>query len=240
VNWHTNLIKNTRNYIIEPKQFKDGKSSEISGENFPTQKESNYDEIRDSIKTGDLLFCSGNYRMSKWIRNSTDSPWSHVAIIFRVDAFNHIMVLESIFGKGVRTVPLSKYLKDYDNKGNPYEGGVVIARHDDFDTLTRNAGLGNMKKFTQHAVNMLGYPYDNSGMVRIAYLVIKRFMGFNTNCESKRDKEYICSEYVEECFRKISVNIEQGEAGFLSPADFAKNDKIKLTHVLKSNLNEAT
>ena len=70
---------------------------------------------------------------SRMIQKSTGSAWSHVGFVMRLDAIDRVMVLESVEPLGVRTVPLRKYLQDYDSRGNkPYPGGVVIARHKAF------------------------------------------------------------------------------------------------------------
>ena len=47
---------------------------------------------------------------SQMIQAATDSIWSHVAFVVRLEVIDRIMVLESLEPVGVRTVPLSKYL----------------------------------------------------------------------------------------------------------------------------------
>lgn len=54
-----------------------------------------YDQVRDRLRTGDLVFCSGTYLFSKSIQWFTKSVWSHVAIIYRDDNLRRILVLES-------------------------------------------------------------------------------------------------------------------------------------------------
>ena len=53
-------------------------------QDFPTIATSNYSQIRDTIKTGDLLFASGNSLMSSMIKGATNSVWSHVAFIIQL------------------------------------------------------------------------------------------------------------------------------------------------------------
>ncbi len=101
----------------------------IDVNNFPTNSVSNYSEYRGQIKNGDLLLCAGSSWFSRLIQWATESIWSHVGFVMRLDKIDRVMVLESVESQGVRTVPLRKYLNDYDNKGNPYPGGLVIARH---------------------------------------------------------------------------------------------------------------
>ncbi|MQM32499.1 MAG: hypothetical protein CRU78_19210, partial [Candidatus Accumulibacter phosphatis] len=44
-----------------------------------------YDQVRDQLRTGDIVFCSGTYFFSQAIRWFTRSVWSHVGIIYRDD-----------------------------------------------------------------------------------------------------------------------------------------------------------
>ncbi|HHF7372519.1 hypothetical protein [Legionella bozemanae] len=42
---------------------------------FPKVSVTGYEQIRDTIKTGDLLFASGNSLMSSMIKGATNSVW---------------------------------------------------------------------------------------------------------------------------------------------------------------------
>ena len=82
---------------------------------FPRREKQDYDKFRHQIASGDLLLCSGSGMFSRMIQASTKSVWSHVGFVMRLDSIDRIMVLESVEPLGVRTVPLIKYLTDYDN-----------------------------------------------------------------------------------------------------------------------------
>lgn len=47
-----------------------------------------YPELRKTLKSGDLLFASGDYLVSKAIQKVTESPWSHVGIVLRLDSLD--------------------------------------------------------------------------------------------------------------------------------------------------------
>ncbi|UCD64563.1 MAG: hypothetical protein JSW34_03765 [Candidatus Zixiibacteriota bacterium] len=185
--------------------------------------------------SGDILLCSGSAWFSKLIQRATSSVWSHVGFVMKVDAIDRVMVLESVEPLGVRTVPLSKYLRNYDSKGHPYPGGVVIVRHDDF---ARKASDKKMAEFGQFAVDLFGYPYDKKEIAKIAARIASTYLPFSSGEKKKleRDREYICSEYVWECYNSLGIRVRHDPKGFISPADFAKDPKIKLQAVLKSNL----
>ncbi len=178
------------------------------------------------------MLCSGSGWFSKMIQKGTKSVWSHVGFVMRLDNIDRVMVLESVEPLGVRTVPLSKYLDDYDNKNNPYPGGFVIARHDDFHSKATDAKL---KKFGQFAVDLFGYPYDKDEIAKIATRISASYLPFSAKekRELKPDREYICSEYAWECYKSIGIKIAHDKRGFIAPADFAKSKEIKLQAVLK-------
>jgi hypothetical protein len=71
-----------------------------------------YDAIRGTLKTGDLVFCSGNYLFSNLIQRFTKSMWSHVGMVYYDEALGRMLILESEKLYGVRLAPLSKYIKD--------------------------------------------------------------------------------------------------------------------------------
>ena len=197
----------------------------ISVDNFPTNSVSNYSGYRDQIQNGDLLLCSGSSRFSRMIQRATGSIWSHVGFVMRLDTIDRVMVLESVESQGVRTVPLRKYLEDYDNEGNSYPGGLVIARHAGLATATVKAA--KWKQFGQFAVDLFGYPYDRDELAKISWRIMVKKGHLQT------DREYICSEYVWECYKNLGIKIQPDERGFIAPADFARAKEVTLQAVLQ-------
>lgn len=198
---------------------------------FPKKPVAKYEQFRPCIKNGDLLLCSGPGLFSRMIKSATNSVWSHVGFVIRLDAIDRIMVLESVEPLGVRTVPLSRYLKDYDNEGNPYPGGLVIARHANFASVAP----AKLKRFGQFAVDLFGYPYDRDEIAKIAWRIGASSLPFSRKDRQslKRDREYICSEYVWECYREMGIKIQYDKRGFIAPADFARAKEVTLQAVLR-------
>ena len=167
------------------------------------------------------------------IQAATGSIWSHVGFLMRLDEIDRIMVLESVEPLGVRTVPLRNYLTDYDSNGNSYPGGIAIARHSSFaDQIPRS----DFKKFARFAVDLFGYPYDTDEILKIAGRILASYVPFSTSDKKalRRDREYICSEYVWECFQHLGVTIEYDPNGFIAPKHFAIAPEVTLQAVLKS------
>lgn len=173
-----------------------------------------YADLRSTLKSGDLLFTSGNYLISNAIQQVTNSPWSHVGIVFRVDSINRILLLESVEDMGVRFAPLSKYTNNYEN-GKPYKGRVVLARCQSVTSDTI-AGLSTF------GIDELTQPYDKDEIAKILARII---LGKG---KKKRDREYICSELVYECFSRAEIEFEYNKKGFISPEDIWKDNRISL------------
>ena len=204
---------------------------------FPKKKVVDYKKFRDEIRSGDLLLCSGSAWFSKMIQKATNSVWSHVGFVMRLERIDRVMVLESVEPLGVRTVPLSKYLNDYDSEGHPYPGGLVLARHKDFEN---KATEKKRQKFGQFAVDLFDYPYDKNEIAKIAARIAISWLPFSSKekKELKPDREYICSEYAWECYRHIGIPITHDSKGFVAPADFAKNENVSLLAVLQKKPKE--
>ncbi len=205
----------------------------LSRTEFPNHAYHSYGRwARRRIKNGDVLLCSGSGIFSTIIQQFTDSIWSHVGFILRLDEIDRIMVLESVENIGVRTVPLSKYLNDYDSKGHPYPGGIAIIRHREFESRVNREAL---KRLSQFAVDLFGYPYDKDEIVKIAARIMASKIPFSDDAYEriKQDREFICSEYVYRCYSSIGIEIKWDKRGFIAPSNFAEDDNFELLCVIK-------
>jgi hypothetical protein len=199
---------------------------------FPSAAALPYDHaMRTRLQTGDLLLCSGSGVFSELIQHATDSPWSHVALIVRLDAIDRIMLFESVETYGVRTVPLSRYLTDYE-QGRPYPGGLAVVRH---RTFARESTAQSLQRMLQFAVDQFGSAYNRQEIVRIA----ARILGNSLQPPVSRHKaaplrEFICSEYVAACFEQAGIALAGGDRGYVTPADFADPRLVELIGVLQA------
>lgn len=178
-----------------------------------------YKIIRDELKTGDLIFCSGSYFLSKLIQRFTKSVWSHVGIIYKDEPLDRILVLESEMLYGVRLAPLSKYLRDYHGKNKPYKGKVVVARVLPELPITQNY------KAISFGMDELTKPFDNWEVFRIAvrttFKIIRR----------EKNRSYICSELVQECFKNAGVRFNNNDTK-ISPDDIWQDSHVHLVYRL--------
>lgn len=174
-----------------------------------------YEEIRSSLRTGDMVFCSGTYFFSKLIRRFTRSVWSHVGMIYRDDYLDRIFILESETMIGVRIAPLSKYLRDYHGRRKPYRGRMFVAE------LEPGAAPEALKKAVSFGMDQLTKPYDNWEILRIAVRI-----AFGIGRKS-RDRKYICSELVYEAFHKAGIEFPYNNRS-ISPDDLWKDPRVKV------------
>lgn len=204
----------------------------ISTTSFPADPEVPYDTVRDQLQNGDVLICSGSGVFSSMIQQATESVWSHVGFILRLDSIGRVMLLESVEPLGVRTVRLSKYLEDYANNGKPYPGGVAVIRNKRFAQAIQKEKLVELAQF---AVDLFGYPYDKDEIAKIAARILASKIPF-TKKQLKKiepDREFICSEYVARCFEHVGLPIQWNQLGFIAPSDFAADSNFDLVTVLK-------
>ena len=174
-----------------------------------------YKMIRDELKTGDLIFCSGNYFFSKVIKKFTKSLWSHCGIIYRDEPLGRILILESEKVYGVRLAPLSKYLKDYNGKNKPYKGKVVVAR------VTPEIPLQQSFKAISFGMDELTKPYDNWEIFRIAFRTIFKIT------RRQKNRSYICSELVQECYKNAGIRFNDSDTK-ISPNDIWNDAHVQL------------
>lgn len=189
-------------------------------DDFPKLPTKRYHQLRQEIKSGDILLCSGSAPFSNMIKAATQSVWSHVAFILRLDAINRIMVLESVESIGVRVVPLSNYVFDYNGTRTGYPGRLMLARHQDLQAK-------NIVNLSKTAIDLLGYPYHTEEIVRISARISMNMIGISEpSPDAPPTREFICSEYAYICFQSIGVTIDYNPLGFISPADFARCPRV--------------
>jgi cell wall-associated NlpC family hydrolase len=184
---------------------------------FPIRK---YEAIRSELQTGDIVFCSGNYIFSKIIQGFTKSVWSHVGVIYRDEAIDRVLILESETGIGVRLAPFSKYLKDYHGKNKPYKGNMFIGK------INPQVPLEKRKLGISYGLDELTKPYDNWEIIRIA---IRLMFGIT---KKQTDRKYICSELVQEVFNHADIKFPTKNS-IISPVDIWIDKRVEMRYRLR-------
>lgn len=181
----------------------------------------NYNKIRAELKSGDLLFFSGDHWLSSLIRGRSRSAWSHMGIVVRLEEMNRVFLVESVLGNGVRMVPMSNVFNDYEGNQKPYVGRVAWARHQSLSTDTIKTRI--IKEF---CLDNLTKQYDNWEYFRIAW---RTLLGSK---ELFHDDKFTCSEFVYEAFKFAGITLPKERGYFISPGAFWRLDEVEMKGVM--------
>ncbi|OZM56633.1 hypothetical protein CIB95_10435 [Lottiidibacillus patelloidae] len=176
-----------------------------------------YLKARDYLRTGDILFCSGEHIVSKLIRKFSNSNISHVGIIVKWNS--RVLLLESVEDDGVRIIPFSQYVNNYENSKKPYAGKLYIGRHRTLHAPTFNKE--DLREMLGKAADLLNRKYDKNEITKI---ISRIALGLSSH---KDDDEYICSEFVDICFDHIGIKFDRDKSGFIFPEHIAKDENVK-------------
>lgn len=174
-----------------------------------------YEMIRSDIKTGDIFFSSGSYLFSGIIQRLTRSTWSHVAVVYKDEDLGRVLILEAEPYVGIRLIPLSKYLKNYNGTRKKYKGQVVIAQ------LKEPIAIESLNKGISFGLDELTRPYDNYEIVRIMIRILFRIS------RRERNRSYICSELVRAVFAKAGVMFKLQDT-YISPDNIWNDERVEM------------
>jgi hypothetical protein len=189
-----------------------------------TLKPQPYAVVRKLVQDGDLFLCQGRDPFSKLIQWSTKSPWSHIAIAFRIETLDRVIVIESVEKIGVRAVALSEFCSRDSEGTSPYPGKIVLARHKAFGAMTK------IKPMAKFAFDHLGCRFAPGEIAKIGFRIAEaKFRGEHHQMPEILipHDEFICSEFVAAAFKAAKVAVPWDGLGFIAPSDFADDPKIE-------------
>lgn len=180
-----------------------------------------YNQVRNEFKTGDLLFFSGDHWLSSMIRWRSKSAWSHIGMVIRIEELNRVFLVESTLENGVRLLPMSFILRDYDGHYKPYSGRVA---------WTRNCEIENddlrTQKLKEFCLDNLTKQYDRREYWRILW---------RTLVSSRKifsDDKYTCAEYIYEAYKYAGLRLPREKAFFITPGSFWSQTSVILQGIL--------
>ncbi|KAA6452494.1 YiiX/YebB-like N1pC/P60 family cysteine hydrolase [Bacillus atrophaeus] len=181
----------------------------MSSDKFKSINTIKYKELKNDLRTGDLLLCSGEYLVSKLIKQVSNSLFSHVGIIVKWKGLS--LIIESVEDDGVRIVPLEHYLTNYENTNKRYNGKLYIARHKQLNEDESEKQNNIIVK----GLSLLNKNYDKS---EIAQIVARIGLGVGKHIDNE---EFICSEFVDVCFKEADICFTSDTKGFIFPEHIA-------------------
>ena len=176
-----------------------------------------YAKARAMVQDGDLLLCSATDPFSRLIRWSTKSPWSHIAIAYRIPSLDRVMVFEAVEKLGVRSVPLSRFISMTSGGIHPYPGKILLARDQRLEPLPDK----KKKAMYDFAFGCLGDRFAAGEILKIGGRLVLGRSGKKMPHFLGAKDEFICSEYVAKCYGKAGLKIPWDGLGFVGPGDFA-------------------
>jgi hypothetical protein len=184
---------------------------------------SNYDQVRDELRTGDVLFCSGGSVASRIIRTITRSPYSHVGLVVRMLSIDRILLLESKWPHGVRAVALSSYLNNWKWSGKPYHGHLLVGRHARFNVKHE----ASVVQLLSELVDSMGQKYKIGRLIRIAVREVIALVGLRFG-KLHFKKPACCSEYIYQVYTGLGLPFNLNKNGHVLPVDLACHAEMSL------------
>ena len=180
-----------------------------------------YSDIRDEVRTGDILLFQGTSRLSRVIRWGSGSNYSHAGFAAWWD--RRLLVFQAS-GRGAEVLPMSSAVDAYDGQVDWY---ALRAAH-------RLSSECEHQLIT-HAVTLLGRAYSSAGLVDLMWrMALGRFRG-RPDPKACPDSLF-CSQYVSYCFRMVGPDLVLGtDDGSTSPADLSNSPMLELRGVLHAD-----
>ena len=182
-----------------------------------------YSEIRNDLKTGDLVLYSGKGAFSQIIKLVTQSRWSHVGMVLQLKEYDFLATWESttesklkdlVSGKilkGVQLVPLSARIQEY--------GGDIVVRQ------LKNVELGReqIQDLMKLRKELRGRPYEEDKME-----LLKAAYDGPWGDNEEDLSSIFCSELVAEAYQRLGLLSQRKPSNEYTPADFSGNRRLRL------------
>lgn len=188
-----------------------------------------YQDIRDQLKTGDIILFSGKSGISEGIKFFTLSKWSHVGMVYRFDSaadpLGSVFCWESTtlcdlkdadtgkLTKGVQRVELSERLERCFAKGY----GIAVRR---LSGAVDDAMLLALNTF-RHEVSGRPYELDRLELFKAAYEGL-----FGDNKEDL--SSLFCSELIAEGYQRMGLLPDDVPSNEYTPKDFSSERRLRL------------
>jgi len=170
-----------------------------------------YHDVRDKLRTGDVLLCSGVDYVAWKIRKVTSSPYSHVAAV-RVD-LNRVMAFEAA-ADGTGYLPVSLLAR------RKYEHIAV------YRLRRASAGQFQPYEFLASLLDELGLEY---GFATLGLIWFRERLAITVPAKDDATLDTrICSEYVSVAFRRAGIDPCPAKPDkYTYPRDFERSSLFK-------------
>lgn len=197
-----------------------------------------YSKIKNSLKTGDLILFSGQYRMSKFVEWLEGSKWSHVTMVVRLPGFDEPLLyeatdlinlpdlLENDYITGPKVVDLKKRLETYGDDVVPYSPPLYAVRR-----LIGPEISSETEIVLSILKNLHGLPNPSSKEMFFEVLV-GRYLHIKTKMDN-----ITCSGFIAYTYEKLGLLKGTMPINGYVPKDFSTDGKLKLiNHTLSDEI----
>lgn len=188
-----------------------------------------YEELKDTLKTGDLILFSGRYEISKIVDRLEGSKWSHVTMVVRLDGYDEPLLyeataltnlpnlLDNSHVTGPKVVKLIDRLETYGDDLVPYEPPVYAVRRLEKPLAPDSEAI--LKKIL---TDLHGLP--NPSTNRMIYeVLIGRYLHIKTSM-----KDITCSGFIALTYEKLGLLKGKMPINGYVPKDFSTDEKLVL------------
>jgi hypothetical protein len=175
-----------------------------------------YEEIRSTIKNGDVLLYRGRSLPSRVIQWITHSRYSHAGLAAWWNG--RLMVMEAV-GKGVVVTPLSANVRSY-------HGEV------EWFTCVEDIPDADRQRMIEFAQQELGKEYARWKAIRLGLRILFQ-KDRKQRDKLRRERQLFCSHYVAQAYNAVGKDLKKGVSDrFMSPADVAGSPLLKRAGLL--------
>ncbi len=179
-----------------------------------------YEDVRSSIRDGDVLMYRGRNLPSRLIQWATGSRYSHAGLAAWWNG--RLMVLEAV-GKGVVVTPLSANVRRY-------HGDV------EWFTCVEDIPEPDRNRMIEFAQQELGKEYARWKAMKFGLRILFQ-KGEKQRDELRRARQLFCSQYVAEVYNSVGKDLKRGVSDrFMSPADVASSPLLKRAGALRKSV----
>ena len=163
----------------------------------------NYNQIRNELKTGDIVLFSGKNHISDLIKWASRGPWSHVGMIVRVAEYDMVMLWESTTLSNVKDWIDQKYISGVQlvsltERLCKYNGDVAVR------LLNQPLSVEQKERLAALRRQLRGRPYEQNKLE----LIKSAYDGPLGTNHVENLQSIFCSEQVAEAYQRMGLLAE--------------------------------
>ncbi|PKM49423.1 MAG: hypothetical protein CVV02_16290 [Firmicutes bacterium HGW-Firmicutes-7] len=195
-----------------------------------------YEEIKNRLKTGDIVLFSGKYTMSKMVEKLEHSRWSHCGMVVRLPEYDEPLIYEATaltnledlvhhdHITGPKVVNLLERLKTYGQDVEPYEPPTYAVR-----LLDKPLPEADMDILNELLKELHGLPNPDEKRM-IFEVLVGRYLYIKTKM-----KDITCSGFISYTYKKLGLLKSLKPINGYMPKDFSTDGHLNLKGVTLSN-----